>query len=509
MNINYEIERLINFAIQHKLIKFTDKTYICNQFYYLLQIKPQEEQQDTLNGIQETLEYPDQILNNIYEYVLDNSELNLGLTKDMVTCRLMDVFIPHPSHIESQFKEIYANNGSSNALEYFYNLSIASNYIKMEDINKNQHWLSNTPYGDLEITINLSKPEKDPKEIEKAKRQKATGYPKCLLCLENEGYAGDYTKPSRFTHRIIPLSLNNETWYFQFSPYVYYNQHSIIFSKQHRDMKIDNNTFNALFDFVDMFPDYVIGANADIPIVGGSILSHDHFQAGKHIFPMDKAQVREVIKFNQYPKVKSEVLDWPLSVIRLRGNKTDLLNLSNKILKNWINYSDESVDVLNYTTERHNALNPILRKIDSNLYQLNLILRNNRRTEKYSYGIFHPHEHLHHIKKENIGLIEAMGLAILPGRLKNEMSLIEEVLLSPDRNAVSYINQGHPLWQHKDWIAELDACYQNITGLVIQDNIKQEIGKKFMQVLECSGVFKNDSQGNSAFLRFIEYNNNN
>lgn len=533
MSIHFEIERLINYALQQELISQYDVIYIRNQYYYLLEVEHKEEQEDeslmllsriksgmadsssemtnTSSGIallEERLEYPDSFLDNIYEYLMNKPELmaKLGLNRDMVLCKIMSLVIAAPSQVISKFQNLYAQNGINKAMDYFYRLSVASNYIKLLDIQKNQHWLSTTPYGRLEITINLSKPEKDPKEIALAKLQASSSYPKCLLCVENEGFSGNYSKPSRHTHRLIPLTLNEQKWHFQFSPYVYYNEHSIILSDTHRDMQISRDTYAALLDFVDIVPDYIIGANTDIPIVGGSILSHDHFQAGRHIFPMDMAQVREVFSYTKYPEVKAAILDWPLSVIRLQGSRDDLLNLGEEILEHWIEYSDSSVEIINNTNDnRHNALNPIARKLNENNYQLDLILRNNRKNQKHPDGIFHPHQHLHHIKKENIGLIEAMGLAILPGRLATQLELIAQILLTKDKSLITVIDNNHPLYIHKDWLQELYNSTLLLNSHTINDFLRAEVGKKFMQVLECSGVFKNTASGNLAFQRFIEF----
>lgn len=536
MSIHFEIERLINYALQQELIAQCDVIYVRNQYYYLLELEHKGEleqghgsqtrlsrithacgvrgvaetgSRDSSSGMtEERLEYPDSFLDNIYAYLLTKPELmaKLGLNRDMVLCKIMSLVIAMPSQVITKFQYLNTQHGINKAIDYFYRLSIASNYIKLLDIQKNQHWLSTTPYGNLEITINLSKPEKDPKEIALAKLQVSTSYPKCLLCIENQGFSGDYSKPSRHTHRLIPLTLNGQQWHFQFSPYVYYNEHSIILSDTHRDMRISRDTYTALLDFVDIVPDYIIGANTDIPIVGGSILSHDHFQAGRHTFPMDMAKVRQVVSYTEYPKVKAAILDWPLSVIRLHGTREDLLNLGEEILKQWIKYSDNSVEIINSTNgNRHNALNPIVRKLNANNYQLDLILRNNRKNENHPDGIFHPHQHLHHIKKENIGLIEAMGLAILPGRLATQLESIAQILLAKDKNQITTIDNNHPLYIHKDWLQELYNSTTLLTSHTINDFLRAEVGKKFMQVLECSGVFKSTASGNLAFQRFIEF----
>lgn len=493
--INFEIERLINFALQKDLIGLCDITYIHNHYMYLFQ-------ESSLKKyiINETLEYPDSILKNMYDYVVSKN-LDIGNTEDIIKCSIMDVLVPKPSIVRSKFKHAYINYGINQALEYFYKLSVASNYIKVTDIAKKQHWSTKTRYGELEITINLSKPEKGPREIARAKHEPTSDYPSCLLCVENEGFSGGYNRPSRFTHRVIPLCLNGETWYFQFSPYSHYNNHSIISSSIHRDMKITINTFIALFDFVDFIPHYIIGANADIPIVESSILSHDHFLAGSHVFPIEKANILSEIIWEEKPDVRGFILDWPLSVIKLIGDKIDLLELSEEILAKWINYSDLNVEIISHTSNRHNTLNPIVRKIRDNKYEMYLILQNNRTTTDYPEGIFHPHKEFHHIKKEHIGLIEAMGVAILPGRLEKELEQITAIL--NNQTNIDNINKYHPLWQHKDFIKELSQKFvaKNSTTKFI----RKEVGEKFMQVLECSGLFKHDKQGNTAFRGFIEH----
>jgi UDPglucose--hexose-1-phosphate uridylyltransferase len=508
IDIKYEVERLINYAINQHLIEQSDITYIRNRYFFLLGVRHNINDYNFSQAqgaalVNEILEYPDQILNNIIHYCQMTEGVMLGDTPDIIKGNLMDVVTPRPSLVRANFKNIYTNHGITQALQYYYQLSVAGNYIKLADLNKNHSWIANTNYGDMEITINLSKPEKDPKQIAQAKSQVATDYPKCLLCTENEGFAGNYTRDSRFTLRLIPLSLNNETWYFQFSPYLYYPRHSIIFSSVHRDMQVNLSTFRALFDFVDFIPEYIIGANADIPIVGGSILGHDHFQAGNYRFPMENAKIRKNITWSDYPQVSGHILEWPLSVIGLTGSREDLISLGNKILQHWLNYSDETVSILNHTTERHNALNPIVRKLGNGEYRMYLILRNNRKSLEHPDGIFHPHEHLHHIKKENIGLIEAMGLAILPGRLDHELKLAEELLLTNEITQIEAINKKHPLWPHKEWLMELSKTYNKFSKETVWQCLEKEVGKKFAQVLECSGVFKNDQSGYVAFEHFI------
>ncbi len=497
--IAFEVERLLNYALQKQLIISRDIIYLRNQYYSLLNIFNEVK----LNHITEILEFPDTILDQLFAYIIKSPDLSekLGDNEDLVKCNLMQYLIPRPSIVEDKFKQIQINSSIQAALLYFYQLSMASNYIKVRDLNKNLHWQTQTDYGKLEITVNLAKPEKDPHEIAKLKQQTTNiSYPKCQLCIENEGFSGHDNQASRYTHRLITLSLNNQEWFFQFSPYSYYNEHAIIINKQHQDMRINQDTFITLFDFVDLVPDYFIGSNADLPIVGGSILNHDHFQGGKHIFPMDLAKVRQTINWQQFSKVEGQILDWPLSVIRLIGSRQDLIQLSTHILNCWRNYSDETVDILAKTTDMHNSLTVIVRKLDSSKdqYSINLILRNNRKTSKFSYGIFHPHIDLHHIKKENIGLIEAMGLAILPGRLNQELKLIIDLLNKDDAiKLINNITENNPLAKHKSWLFELKT--KLINQEINQELLEYQVGLKFLEVLNCCGVFKNDAKGHLAF----------
>jgi len=506
MNIYFEIERLINFAIKKNLATNSDINYLRNKYLFLLQLDNYDFSFDSKQLEQiatENLEYPDELLNNIYNYCSNSQITTLGPYKEIVIANLMDVLLPLPNIIRSEFDNITKQNGIVSALEYYYNLSINSNYIKLQDLTKNNKWINSTSYGDFEITINLAKPEKDPKQIALIKKSISSSYPKCLLCSENEGFSGNYNHPSRTNLRIIPVTLNNENWFFQFSPYQYFNEHSIIFSASHRDMLISDNTFKALLDFVDIFPHYIIGANADIPIVGGSILNHDHFQAGNYTFPLEKAKSTHSISWDNYPSITGKILHWPLSVISLTGNRNEILNLTNTIFNCWLDYSDSSHEIISHSDERHNAINPIVRKNSNNSYTMYIILRNNRTNETYPDGIFHPHRHLHHIKKENIGLIEAMGLAILPGRLQNEIKAIKNIILSLSLNEIESISNTNNIFKHKNWLKELINSDQ-INEQNFEQIIKLGITQKFVEVLMCCGVFNNC---NDSFIKFVQKTN--
>ena len=505
MNIYHEVSNLISYALKMQLIESNDINYIRNQYFDLLQLNYNDINQcQVLSTNQYTSAYSDDILNNIYTYITATSPILTALGEDVVKCKIMNILIPLPSVIHKQFDNIKQLQGMDKALDWFYHLSVASNYIKVAYNNRNCVWSCQTQYGNITLTINLAKPEKDSRQIAQMQLTPSQTYPTCSLCIENEGFAGNQSQNSRFVHRIIPLQLNKEQWYFQFSPYMYYNYHSIILNAQHRPMQININTFHALFDFVDIAPNYIIGANADLPIVGGSILNHDHFQAGIYTFPMEHAIPKYPITWNKYPQVQSHILQWPMSVIKLHGSKADLLNLSTHILDTWLNYSDTTVDILNQSSgKQHNTLNPILRKINSDTYQLYLILRNNITSAINPDGVFHSHQKFHHIKKENIGIIEAMGLAILPGRLQQELELLEQELCNNNSNWIHNINSQHILWKHKDWIEELLTQSANLNNINLTDYIKQQIANKFIQVMECCGVFKSNPLGLKAWQKFI------
>lgn len=418
------------------------------------------------------------------------------VARDLFDTKLMNDLMPRPSEVIKTFHEKYLIS-PKDATDYFYKLSQDSDYIRRYRICKDIKWKTDTKYGALDITINLSKPEKDPKAIAAAKKAKQSGYPKCLLCQENVGYAGRSNHPARENHRIIPMEIHHSQWFMQYSPYVYYNEHCIVFNGQHVPMKVERATFCKLFDYVKQFPHYMLGSNADLPIVGGSILSHDHFQGGRYDFAMAKAPIE--IEVGQFAGVDVGIVKWPMSVLRLSGKDTEtIIELADKILNAWRNYSDEEVNILAQTDgEPHNTITPIARK-KGEVYELDLVLRNNRTTKERPDGLFHPNAKLHHIKKENIGLIEVMGLAILPGRLKDELSLLADCLL-----AGGDPNGDERIAKHADWAQELTEKYGTWSKDSIDEILKKEVGLVFQQVLEDAGVYKCDAKGREAFLRFI------
>ena len=419
--------------------------------------------------------------------------------RDLFDTRLMNCLMPRPSQIQDTFREKYAGSPKE-ATDYFYKLSQDSNYIRRYRVCKDQKWKVPSIYGDIDITINLSKPEKDPKAIAAAGKAKASAYPKCQLCMGNEGYAGRVNHPARENHRIIPLTINDSQWGFQYSPYVYYNEHCIVFNGQHTPMKIDRAAFRKLFDFVKQFPHYFLGSNADLPIVGGSILSHDHFQGGNYTFAMAKAPIELPVTIPGYDDVEAGIVKWPLSVLRIRHkDENRLIDLATHVLDCWRSYTDEDAFIFACTDgEPHNTITPIARKV-GDTYELDLTLRNNITTEEHPLGVYHPHAKLHHIKKENIGLIEVMGLAVLPSRLKQEMALLKDAILTG-----SDLEKDEMLQKHAEWVAEFLPSYPEINGENIDEILRQEIGKVFVQVLEDAGVYKCTPEGREAFLKFVK-----
>ena len=419
--------------------------------------------------------------------------------RDLFDTRLMNCLMPRPSQIQETFREKYAVSPKE-ATDYFYKLSQDSNYIRRYRVCKDQKWKVPSIYGDIDITINLSKPEKDPKAIAAAGKAKASAYPKCQLCMENEGYAGRVNHPARENHRIIPLTINDSQWGFQYSPYVYYNEHCIVFNGQHTPMKIDRAAFRKLFDFVKQFPHYFLGSNADLPIVGGSILSHDHFQGGNYTFAMAKAPIELPVTIPGYDDVEAGIVKWPLSVLRIRHkDENRLIDLATHVLDCWRSYTDEDAFIFACTDgEPHNTITPIARKV-GDTYELDLTLRNNITTEEHPLGVYHPHAKLHHIKKENIGLIEVMGLAVLPSRLKQEMALLKDAILTG-----SDLEKDEMLQKHAEWVAGFLPSYPEINGDNIDEILRQEIGKVFVQVLEDAGVYKCTPEGREAFLKFVK-----
>ena len=411
----------------------------------------------------------------------------------------MNCLMPRPSEVVKTFHELYEKS-PKDATDYFYKLSQDSDYIRRYRIKKDQKWATDSPYGKIDITINLSKPEKDPKAIAAAKLAKQSGYPKCLLCKENVGYAGRVNHPARQNHRIIPIRINDSDWGFQYSPYVYYNEHCIVFNGQHTPMKIERNTFVKLFDFIKLFPHYFIGSNADLPIVGGSILSHDHFQGGNYQFAMAKAPIEQHFTISGYEDVEVGIVHWPLSVIRIRSiDEKRLIDLADHILQNWRGYTDEAAFIFAETNgEPHNTITPIARKV-GDTFELDLALRNNITTEEHPLGVYHPHAALHHIKKENIGLIEVMGLAVLPARLKDEMEQLANAILNKED-----IRSNEVLEKHADWVDEFLPKYDSITAENVHTILQDEIGHVFTKVLEDAGVYKCTPEGREAFARFIK-----
>lgn len=429
--------------------------------------------------------------------------------RDLFDARIMGLLMPRPSETAAAFVRLTAAEGVRAATDWFYRLNIDSNYIRMDRISKNGYWLHPTDDGELEITVNLSKPEKDPREIAllRSLPQTKTEYPKCLLCRENVGYAGRPDHPARQNLRILPLALRGERWFFQYSPYVYYNEHSIVLRGEHVPMRIVPETFERLLDFVDAYPHYFIGSNADLPIVGGSILNHDHFQAGRHVFPMEKASVPAWTAHGEEQAVRGGIVQWPMSVLRLRSaDRTALLRVAARVLADWRGYSDAVADVLAMSGDvPHNTITPIARLAAGGEYELDLVLRNNRTSEAHPDGIFHPHSELHHIKKENIGLIEVMGLAVLPGRLDAELAGIARLLAGEAAYDPAAIGaEGHPLAKHADWIAALVAAHGTaLAPEAAAAALQAAVGDKFHAVLRDAGVFKQDAAGRAAFGRFL------
>lgn len=488
------VQELLNYGLNKNLIDPSEEIYSRNLILDCLNLDNWE----TTKVI--SSKNIEEILNSISDYAIETKLINNSPAEiELFQTRVMNTITPRPKTVIDTFYNDF-NNSPEVATKNYYEFSKNTNYIPVQRIERNLHWFSDTPYGDFEITINLAKPEKDPKDIEKEKLMPKSSYPSCLLCIDNVGYRGRLNHPARQTHRVIPMILCNEEWFFQFSPYVYYNEHSIVFSKEHRPMKIDKNSFKKLLEFTSLFPHYCIGSNADLPIVGGSILSHDHYQAGSHLFPMAKAKLEKEFTLNKFKNIHAGIVNWPMSVIRLTSeNKEDLIDAADYIFNTWKNYSDLSVDIISETDGTpHNTVTPIARRQD-NLYQIDLALRNNRTSTEHPMGIFHPHSEVHNIKKENIGLIEVMGLAILPGRLQQEMNLLLEALKKDDWKDI--IKNDTTLNKHLNWIIDIVNRNQNNINM---DILKEEIGKTFSTVLEHAGVFKKDKVGIEAFDRFID-----
>lgn len=418
--------------------------------------------------------------------------------RDLFDTRLMNCLTPRPAQVQQTFFDKYATSPKE-ATDWFYKFSQDNDYIRRYRIKKDRKWKVESPYGEIDITINLSKPEKDPKAIAAARTAVNTAYPKCQLCFENEGYAGRLNHPARENHRIIPITINDSEWGFQYSPYVYYNEHCIVFNRQHTPMKINREAFIKLFDFVKQFPHYILGSNADLPIVGGSILTHDHFQGGNYTFAMAKAPIEKEVSVPGFEDVQTGIVKWPMSVLRLRSKEIPrIIDLASHILDTWKAYTDEEAFIFAYTDgEPHNTITPIARKT-GDTYELDLVLRNNITTKEHPLGVYHPHANLHHIKKENIGLIEVMGLAVLPARLKGEIELLKEYILSGKN-----ISENEAIAKHASWVEEFLPLYDSVTEETISSILETEIGKVFVQVLEDAGVYKCTEEGRKAFMKFI------
>lgn len=492
------IRKLVAYGVQTGLVPEEDVVFTTNRLLELFGLDELEDSAEAVSMREDELE---EVLNGMMDYAYEKGIMteNSIVYRDLFDTRIMSMLMPRPSEVIRKFNELYEHVSPEAATDWYYKLSRDSDYIRRYRICKDMKWITPTKYGDLDITINLSKPEKDPKAIAAAKNAKQSGYPKCLLCRENEGYAGRVNHPARQNHRIIPVTINGSDWGFQYSPYVYYNEHCIVFNSQHVPMKIEHATFCKLFDFVKQFPHYFVGSNADLPIVGGSILSHDHFQGGHYEFAMAKAPVEKNFTVKGFEDVEAGIVNWPMSVIRLRGADTQrIVSLADVVLNKWREYTDEDAFVYAYTDgEPHNTITPIARK-RGDKFELDLVLRNNITTQEHPMGVYHPHARLHHIKKENIGLIEVMGLAVLPARLKMEMARLKETIL-----AGGELRADEDLAKHADWVEEFKDNYEVIDASNIDGIIEQEIGKVFMEVLEDAGVYKRTEEGGKAFDRFV------
>ena len=489
--IDQAIIDFIEIGIQKQTITKLDRIYKTNQLLALVQ------KVDFESGIEPSTPLPSvlDVLDELVNYTVTTGVIEDNSSqRDVLEAKIMDLVTPLPSQVNEEFWKLYETNPKK-ATDYFYQLSQSNNYIKTRSIAKNIHFLKDTEYGEIEITINLSKPEKDSKEIALAKNAVSSSYPACLLCMENEGYEGHLTHPGRANHRLIRMSVNQETWGFQYSPYSYYNEHAIFLSEEHRPMDVKEEAYRKLLNIVETLPHYFVGSNAGLPIVGGSILTHDHYQGGRHTFPMEKAEMIVSFSLERYPEVEAGIVKWPMSVIRLRSRHPEqLVKAGAYILENWEQYSDESVGIKAYSGEEpHNAITPIARQ-KNGVFELDLVLRNNRTSKEFPDGIFHPHQDVQHIKKENIGLIEVMGLAILPPRLKAELKEVELYLLDQANTIADY---------HKEWADKLKKT-QHITTETVEKVVQEGVGSVFLRVLEDAGVYKATPKGKAAFKKFIE-----
>ena len=502
-----DILKLTEYGMVTGLVPEEDERFTINRLLELFELEELDEdavaayQSRTPMSREEAEESLEELLNRLLDYAYENGILkeNSVVYRDLFDTKIMGMLMPRPGEVIHKFQSLYEKDAKA-ATDYYYTLSQDSNYIRRYRVEKDQKWKVDSPYGEIDITINLSKPEKDPKAIAAARNVKSGSYPKCLLCPENEGYAGRVNHPARQNHRIIPITINDTPWGFQYSPYVYYNEHCIVFNYQHTPMKIERNAFIKLFDFVKLFPHYFLGSNADLPIVGGSILSHDHFQGGHYTFAMAKAPIEQHVVLPGFEDVEAGIVKWPLSVLRIRHKDSNrLVNLATHVLEVWRSYTDEAAFIYAETNgEPHNTITPIARKV-GDTYELDLTLRNNITTEEHPLGVYHPHAEYHHIKKENIGLIEVMGLAVLPARLKGEMELLEEYILEGKD-----ISSNEQIEKHAEWVKKFLPKYPEITKENIHGILQKEIGIVFTHVLEDAGVYKCTTEGREAFMRFLE-----
>ena len=497
MNRNEAITALVNYALEKELIEQEEKVWAVNRILEVMQADSfswEESAKGKEAGLTEIL---DTLIDDAYERGV--LEENSVVYRDLFDTKLMGSLTPRPVQVMKKFQQLQEES-SQRATDWYYQFSQDTNYIRKDRVVKDIRWKTETEYGEIDISINQSKPEKDPKAIAAARNQPASDYPRCMLCEENVGYAGRLNYPARQNHRIVPVTINNTDWYLQYSPYVYYNEHCIVFNGQHTPMKIEKQTFIKLFDFVKLFPHYFLGSNADLPIVGGSILSHDHFQGGNYTFAMAKAPMEETFSVEGFEDVEAGIVHWPLSVIRLRGkDETRLIELGAHILDKWRGYTDEDAFVYAETDgETHNTITPIARKV-GDTYELDLALRNNITTDEHPLGVYHPHAQWHNIKKENIGLIEVMGLAVLPARLKEEMEILADYIVEGKD-----ISSNEKIAKHKEWTDTFLPKYAEITKENVMDILKEEVGIVFTHVLEDAGVYKCTEEGRKSFMKFIE-----
>ncbi len=493
--INRRIDKLISYGLMTGLIYENDVIYVRNKILTRLGLDSYEETNESCESISEI----SGILKDITDFAVERGIIEDSIIyRDIFDTEIMDILTPYPSTVIKTFNEKHEKSPKE-ATDYFYSLSCDSNYIRRDRIKKDIKWNVESEYGEIEITINCSKPEKDPKAIAAAKLQKQSSYPKCQLCIDNEGYGGRVNHPARQNHRIIPVQICGEQWGFQYSPYVYYNEHCILLNAKHTPMIIDKSVFSKLLDFIRQFPHYIVGSNADLPIVGGSILTHEHFQGGNHIFAMHRAESEKFYDIKGFEDVEISRLKWPMSVIRLKSDDKDkVIELSARILNSWRSYSDESAFIFAETEgEPHNTITPIASMSDGK-YVMDLVLRNNITTEEHPLGVYHPHKELHNIKKENIGLIEVMGLAVLPSRLVEEMNAVADALV----NGLD-LSKNEKTKAHKEWVEKFKNNYSEINRDNVNEILRQEIGKTFVTVLEHAAVYKRDKSGKDAFDKFI------